>query len=73
MRTLMIGAIRAYQLVVSPWLPPSCRYEPSCSEYALTALKRFGAGQGWCLVVRRLLRCQPFGSYGHDPVPPRKR
>ena len=62
MRTLMIGAIRAYQLVVSPWLPPSCRYEPSCSEYALTALKRFGAGQGWCLVVRRLLRCQPFGS-----------
>ena len=73
MRTLMIGAIRAYQLVVSPWLPPSCRYEPSCSEYALTALKRFGAARGWCLVVRRLLRCQPFGSYGHDPVPARKR
>ncbi|WP_419166162.1 membrane protein insertion efficiency factor YidD [Candidatus Palauibacter sp.] len=69
----MIGAIRAYQLVVSPWLPPGCRYEPSCSEYALTSLRRFGAGQGSYLVVRRLLRCQPFGSYGHDPVPARKR
>ena len=73
MRTLMMGAIRGYQLLVSPWLPPSCRYEPSCSEYALVALRRFGAARGSWLVVRRLLRCQPFGSCGYDPVPRRER
>lgn len=73
MRTLMLGAIRGYQLLVSPWLPPSCRYEPSCSEYALVALRRFGAARGSWLVARRLLRCHPFGSYGYDPVPGRER
>ena len=73
MRTLIIGAIRGYQLLVSPWLPPTCRYEPSCSEYALVALRRFGAARGCWLVVRRLLRCQPFGSCGYDPVPGRER
>lgn len=73
MRTLMLGAIRGYQLLVSPWLPPCCRYEPSCSEYALIALRRFGAVRGSWLVARRLLRCHPFGSYGYDPVPGRER
>ncbi|WP_419857531.1 membrane protein insertion efficiency factor YidD [Candidatus Palauibacter irciniicola] len=73
MRRVIIGAIRGYQLVVSPWLPPACRYEPSCSEYALTAVRRFGAVRGGWLGVRRLLRCHPLGSCGYDPVPARER
>ena len=73
MRRVIIGAIRGYQLVVSPWLPPACRYEPSCSEYALTAVRRFGAARGGWLSVRRLLRCHPLGSCGYDPVPARER
>ncbi|WP_428277348.1 membrane protein insertion efficiency factor YidD [Candidatus Palauibacter sp.] len=73
MRRVIIGAIRGYQLVVSPWLPASCRYEPSCSEYALTAVRRFGAIRGAWLCVRRLLRCHPLGSCGYDPVPARER
>ena len=71
MRTLMLVAVRGYQLVISPWIPPCCRYQPSCSEYARLALRRFGAGRGAWLTVCRLLRCQPFGSYGYDPVPRR--
>ena len=73
MRRMIIGAIRGYQLVVSPWLPPACRYEPSCSEYALTAVRRFGVTRGVWLGVRRLLRCHPLGSCGYDPVPARER
>ena len=73
MRRMIIGAIRGYQLIVSPWLPPACRYEPSCSEYALTAVRRFGAARGGWLSVRRLLRCHPLGSCGYDPVPARER
>lgn len=73
MRRVIIGAIRGYQLVVSPWLPPACRYDPSCSEYALTAVRRFGAARGGWLGVRRLLRCHPLGSCGYDPVPARER
>ncbi|MYA33998.1 MAG: membrane protein insertion efficiency factor YidD [Gemmatimonadales bacterium] len=73
MRRMIIGAIRGYQLIVSPWLPPACRYEPSCSEYALTAVRRFGAARGVWLSVRRLLRCHPLGSCGYDPVPARER
>lgn len=72
MRRMIIGAIRGYQLVVSPWLPPACRYEPSCSEYALTAVRRFGAVRGGWLCIRRLLRCHPLGSHGYDPVPTRE-
>ena len=72
MGRLITGAIRGYQLVVSPWLPPACRHEPSCSDYALTAVRRFGPARGAWLCVRRLLRCQPFGSQGYDPVPTRE-
>ena len=72
MRTVMICAVRGYQLIVSPWLPPCCRYEPSCSVYAETALRRFGAARGTWLTVRRLLRCHPLGSHGPDPVPARE-
>lgn len=72
MRRLIIGAIRAYQLVVSPWLPAACRYEPSCSAYGVAAVRRFGAVRGSWLCVRRLLRCHPLGSHGYDPVPTRE-
>ena len=61
--------IRGYQLVISPWLPPSCRFEPSCSHYALDAVKRHGPLLGPALAVWRILRCNPFGGQGYDPVP----
>lgn len=71
MRALIIALIRFYQAAVSPWLPASCRYTPSCSEYARQAVERFGAARGTWLAARRLLRCHPFAGHGHDPVPPR--
>ena len=67
-RTLM-GAVRAYQLVLSPLLPPSCRFTPSCSAYALEALSRHGALRGTWLATRRLARCHPWNPGGYDPVP----
>jgi len=62
--------IRAYQLLVSPILPPSCRFLPSCSDYAAEAVARHGALRGLYLAARRLLRCHPWGGSGYDPVPP---
>jgi len=70
MRTVLLGMIRAYQAVVSPWVPGSCRYTPSCSEYARIAVERFGAARGMWLAARRLGRCHPLGGHGYDPVPP---
>ena len=61
--------IRVYQLVVSPLFPPSCRYLPSCSDYAVEAIGRHGAIVGIGLAARRLGRCHPWGSSGYDPVP----
>lgn len=61
--------VRAYQLFLSPWHPPCCRYHPSCSQYALEALRRHGAIKGLVLGVWRLMRCNPWGGYGYDPVP----
>ena len=72
MRTLLTGLIRGYQLLISPWLPASCRFTPSCSEYALVSIRRFGAWRGVRLAARRLFRCHPFGSHGYDPVPERE-
>lgn len=69
---LLAGLVRLYQLVVSPWLGPSCRFEPSCSAYALEALRVHGALRGSWLVLRRLGRCQPFCTGGYDPVPERR-
>ena len=66
---LLRGAIRAYQLLISPLLPPSCRYLPSCSEYAAEAIARHGPLWGSWLALRRLLRCHPWGGSGYDPVP----
>ena len=65
----MLGALKVYQQQVSPAFGRRCRYLPTCSVYARTAIERFGVGKGVFLTVRRLLRCQPFGSSGFDPVP----
>jgi putative membrane protein insertion efficiency factor len=61
--------IRGYQVGISPFLPPACRYEPSCSMYAAEAIRRYGPGKGGWLATRRLLRCHPWGGSGYDPVP----
>jgi putative membrane protein insertion efficiency factor len=68
--TILRGLIRAYQLLISPVLPPSCRYWPSCSHYAAEAIAMHGARHGSWLAVRRVLRCHPWGGSGIDPVPP---
>lgn len=69
LRLAAAGAVRIYQLVVSPWLPPSCRFSPTCSEYARQALIRHGILRGTWMSLRRLSRCHPFCSGGYDPVP----
>lgn len=67
----LVWAIRAYQLLISPMRPQTCRYYPSCSAYAVTALERFGPLKGTWLAVRRLFRCHPWTPGGVDHVPPR--
>lgn len=69
MQRLLIGLVRGYRLLLSPWLGSACRFTPSCSAYALQALQNHGAGQGTYLVLRRLARCHPWCEGGHDPVP----
>jgi hypothetical protein len=66
---LFIVFVRGYQVGVSPFLPPACRYTPSCSHYAIEALRRHGAVKGSWLAARRLFRCHPFRTGGYDPVP----
>ena len=69
MKSLGILLIRAYQTTVGPLFSGSCRFEPSCSNYGIQALERFGLLRGSWLTLRRLLRCRPFGPHGYDPVP----
>jgi putative membrane protein insertion efficiency factor len=64
-----MGAVRGYRFFLSPWLGSGCRFEPTCSLYALAALERHGAVLGTRLTLGRLLRCHPFCAGGHDPVP----
>lgn len=69
LRLLLRALIRGYQLLISPLLGPSCRYLPSCSEYASEAVERHGALAGGWLALKRLARCHPWGGSGYDPVP----
>ncbi|MGO8878061.1 MAG: membrane protein insertion efficiency factor YidD [Desulfomonilaceae bacterium] len=66
---IFIALIRSYQIFLSPLFPSSCRFVPSCSEYAIEAVLRYGALRGLYLIVRRLIRCRPLGPTGFDPVP----
>ena len=72
MQMLLIRCVRAYRLLLSPWLGSACRFEPTCSVYALEALSQHGAAQGSYLTLRRLGRCHPWCAGGPDPVPPAK-
>ncbi|MCL5109762.1 MAG: membrane protein insertion efficiency factor YidD [Chloroflexi bacterium] len=69
MRSLLLGLIRFYRKFISPLTPPSCRYYPSCSSYALEAVERYGALRGGWLAAKRVARCHPFSPGGYDPVP----
>jgi uncharacterized protein len=64
-----IGLIKIYQWIISPILGPKCRFTPSCSNYALQALKKYGVFKGTWLAAKRIGRCHPWGGHGYDPVP----
>ena len=69
MQALLMGIVRAYRIFLSPWLGSACRFEPTCSVYALQALQSHGAGGGAYLAARRIARCHPWCDGGLDPVP----
>jgi putative membrane protein insertion efficiency factor len=69
MKYVLVALIVLYQKLLSPWLPPSCRYTPSCSQYAKEALLKHGLFRGLLLALKRLARCHPFHAGGYDPVP----
>lgn len=69
MRWLLLGPIRFYRRFISPLTPPSCRFQPTCSEYAYEAISRYGIFKGGRLAIWRVLRCNPWGGSGWDPVP----
>ena len=66
---LLMLLVKFYRYSISPLLPPSCRFTPTCSQYALEALRRHGAIKGFWLTIKRILRCHPWGGSGYDPVP----
>jgi len=72
MKALLIGLVKGYRLLLSPWLGSACRFEPSCSAYSLSALQTHGAAAGSYLTLKRLVRCQPWCCGGYDPVPQEK-
>ncbi|MGB9593713.1 MAG: membrane protein insertion efficiency factor YidD [Anaerolineae bacterium] len=69
MRRLVLALIRFYQRYISPGLPPSCRFYPTCSHYTYEAVERYGVVKGGWLGIKRILRCQPWNPGGYDPVP----
>ena len=69
MKLVLKALIRGYQMLISPLLPATCRYTPTCSSYALTAIERFGPVQGSWLAIKRIVRCNPWHEGGYDPVP----
>ena len=72
MKKLLIKLIRFYQRHISPYRPACCRFTPTCSQYAIEAITTHGAFKGMALAIWRILRCNPFGKGGYDPVPPKK-
>lgn len=68
-RSLGIFLIRLYKWFISPFLPPSCRYTPTCSQYGIEAISKYGLIKGGWLTIKRISRCRPGGGHGHDPVP----
>ncbi|NLI54703.1 MAG: membrane protein insertion efficiency factor YidD [Clostridiales bacterium] len=69
MKRVLIAIVRGYKKYISPLLPPSCRFTPTCSEYAIEAIQKHGAWKGGLLAIWRVLRCNPFFKGGYDPVP----
>ena len=65
----LVLLVRLYQGILSPWLPNSCRFQPTCSQYMIEALQKHGPIKGLWLGIRRIARCHPWGGSGHDPVP----
>ena len=68
MKQIGIFLVRAYLLLLSPYLPPSCRYQPTCSQYAEEALDKYGALKGGLIALKRISRCHPWGGHGYDPL-----
>jgi putative membrane protein insertion efficiency factor len=68
MKFLVLDLLGIYKAMVSPFLPPACRFEPTCSEYTRQAVEKYGAARGMWLGLKRILKCQPFCKGGHDPV-----
>ena len=66
---LVIGMIKAYQVLLSSWMPPRCRFYPTCSQYMIQAMERFGAIRGVVMGMRRISRCHPWNEGGYDPLP----
>ncbi|MCD9186270.1 MAG: membrane protein insertion efficiency factor YidD [Pyrinomonadaceae bacterium] len=68
MKFLVLDFLKLYKTLISPFLPPACRFTPTCSEYAMQAVEKYGAIRGTWMAFKRILRCQPFCEGGHDPV-----
>lgn len=68
MKFLVLDLLGVYKAAVSPFFPPACRFEPTCSEYTRQAVEKYGAAKGTWMGIKRILRCQPFCKGGHDPV-----
>ncbi|MBN1355821.1 membrane protein insertion efficiency factor YidD [bacterium] len=69
MKPVVIGCLKFYKRWISPLIPPACRFQPTCSEYAIEAITRWGTFRGLLLAIKRLLKCHPFHPGGYDPVP----